>query len=243
MPDPDLTRRDSAPKLHESLSEGNLASRASHVSSTADPPALSIVSNNGHLYDVPPPHPATPPAFYTTTTADPRRGNGHRLSLALISGPPGAESYQYNPLRPREFRLVKIFSASMSDIRCEIVTHSLDTPPLYTAISYAWGDPDDRAEITLEKYSDVEYPDAARQRVTKSVTASLHGALHALRHQDRDVFVWVDSLSIDQQNKDELSWQIPLMSEIYRKAAVVAIWLGPHYDDSEKALRLISTLR
>ena len=242
LPDPDLTRRDSAPKLHESRSEGNLATRASHVSSTADPPALSSMSNNGHLYDVPPSHPATTPAFDPATTADPRPGNGHRLSLALISGPLGAESYQYNLLKPREFRLVKIFSASMSDIRCEIVTHSLDTPPLYTAISYAWGDPDDKAEITLEKDSDVEYPDAARQRVTKSVTASLHGALHALRHQDRDVFVWVDSLSIDQQNKDELSWQIPLMSEIYRKAAVVAIWLGPHYDDSEKALRLIQAL-
>jgi hypothetical protein len=162
--------------------------------------------------------------------------------MASISGSLGAESYRYNPLKPREFRLVKIFSASMSDIRCEIVTHSLDTPPLYTAISYAWGDPDDKAEITLEKDSDIEYANATRQRVTKSVTASLHGALHALRHQDGDVFVWVDSLSIDQQNNDELSWQIPLMSEIYSKAAVVAIWLGPHYDDSEKALQLMEEL-
>ena len=124
--------------------------------------------------------------------------------MASMSGPLGSESYQYDPLNSREFRLVKILSASMSDIRCEIVTQPLDTPLHYTAISYAWGDPDDKAEITLEKIVVDEYLNVTRQRFTKSVTSSLHGALYALRHQDDDVFVWVDSLSIDQQNKDEL---------------------------------------
>ena len=242
LSDPGLTRHLSAPKLNERRSEGYLTTRASHIPSTVDHPASSSMSNSENSYDVPRPHPTPISAFDTATTADLRPGNGHRLSMASISGALGAEFYQYNPLKPREFRLVKIFSASMSDIRCEIVTHSLDTPPPYTAISYAWGDPDDKAEITLEKDSDDEYPKATRQRVTKSITASLHGALHALRHQDGDVFVWVDSLSIDQQNKDELSWQIPLMSEIYRKAAVVAIWLGPHHHDSEKAVQLLEEL-
>ena len=162
--------------------------------------------------------------------------------MASMSGPLGSESYQYDPLNSREFRLVKILSASMSDIRCEIVTQPLDTPLHYTAISYAWGDPDDKAEITLEKIVVDEYLNVTRQRFTKSVTSSLHGALYALRHQDDDVFVWVDSLSIDQQNKDELSWQVQLMSSIYGRAAAVAIWLGPECNDSDKALQLVKEL-
>jgi hypothetical protein len=162
--------------------------------------------------------------------------------MTSMSGPLDSESYQYDPLSSREFRLVKILSASMSDIRCEIITQSLDAPHDYTAISYAWGDPDDKADIILEKNVLDRYGSITRQRVTKSVTSNLHGALFALRHRDEDVFVWVDSLSIDQQNKDELSGQVQLMSLIYGNAAAVAIWLGPRCNDSGKALRLMEEL-
>ncbi|KAF2629656.1 hypothetical protein BU25DRAFT_336648 [Macroventuria anomochaeta] len=167
---------------------------------------------------------------------------GHRSSVASTSGTLGSESYRYDPLEPRQFRLVKILPETMTNIRCEIVTQPLDTQYDYTAISYAWGDADDKTEITLEEDVLDEQRNVTRQRVTVRVTVSLHGALAALRQPDEDVFVWVDSLSIDQQNKDELSRQVQLMSHIYGKATSVAIWLGPERDDSSIALQLMEEL-
>ncbi|KAF1359053.1 hypothetical protein EJ07DRAFT_65848, partial [Lizonia empirigonia] len=158
------------------------------------------------------------------------------------SGVLGPETYRYDVLGKRQFRLVKILPKTMSKLKCEIITHSLDDAPEYTAISYAWGDADDKTDITLERDVFDDEGAMVRQRVKIQVTVSLHGALAALRQQERDVLVWVDSLSIDQQNKDELSRQVQLMSSIYGKATSVAIWLGSDYDDSSKASRLMEIL-
>lgn len=40
--------------------------------------------------------------------------------------------------------------------------------------------------------------------------------------------LWIDSLCIDQENPVEVSQQIPLMGDIYRKAGYVNVWLGEH---------------
>lgn len=197
----------------------------------------------------PPPYAATNASFNLNTFALADLKNhwanstaGHRTSTASTSGVLGPETYRYDVLGKRQFRLVKILPKTMSKLKCEIITHSLDDAPEYTAISYAWGDADDKTDITLER--DVFDDEGAmiRQRVKIQVTVSLHGALAALRHQERDVLVWVNSLSIDQQNKDELSRQVQLMSLIYGKATSVAIWLGPDYDDSSKASRLMEII-
>lgn len=240
-PDTTLSRHVSAPRLHTRRSEENLTCRAFEGTSISEQ-GHSNVPNDGTSFDVPSPFLAASSRFDTATPIDLRPATGQRLSIASISGLLGPETYQYDPLGPRQFRLVKILSASMTDIRCEIVTQPLDASFEYTAISYAWGDPDDKAEITLEKDVLDEYHNVTRQRVIKSVTTSLHGALLALRHQDDDVYVWVDSLSIDQQNKDELSRQVQLMSLIYGRATAVAIWLGPERNDSKKALQLVEEL-
>ncbi|KAJ4287603.1 hypothetical protein N0V90_012306 [Kalmusia sp. IMI 367209] len=115
----------------------------------------------------------------------------------------------------------------MSLIKCELVHYSLEDPPSYVAISYAWGDADDKRRIQLEG---ADIP----------VSANLHGALFALRAKRESVLVWVDALSIDQQNKDERTQQVQLMTYIYSRAVSVAIWLGPEADDSNTAMRTLS---
>ncbi|KAF2994047.1 hypothetical protein E8E13_001037 [Curvularia kusanoi] len=178
---------------------------------------------------------------------------GHARRASDPSGsdlPPSRSSHHavnsgrhvYDTLGRRQFRLVKVLSASTPNLRCEIVTTSLDHPPPYTAISYAWGDPDEKTIIELEQNIISGNNIATRQIVSVSVTVSLYGALSALRQRTEDVYVWADLLSINQQNKDELSAQVREMSYIYRKAAKVAIWLGPEYSDSKKAICLIKDL-
>jgi hypothetical protein len=71
---------------------------------------------------------------------------------------------------------------------------------------------------------------------------SLYDALIAVRQKKEEVLVWVDALAIDQQNKDEQANQVRLMGHIYSRAASVAIWLGPEFDDSALAVQLLQQI-
>ncbi|KAM0430059.1 hypothetical protein ACHAPT_006065 [Fusarium lateritium] len=135
----------------------------------------------------------------------------------------GDRTYQYRPLDEQSIRLVRISPERKTMIKCEIIHVSLEDPPLYVAVSYAWGDPRDTRRIEVEG-------------CPVSVSASLHGAFQALRQRVESVLVWVDALSIDQQNPDERAQQVQLMPDIYSNAESVAVWLGPEEDDSSSAV-------
>ncbi len=161
----------------------------------------------------------------------PRAGQKHSEATASlsssVSGVLGPKTFMYNPLEGRmDFRLVRVLPERTAKLKCEIMHASLDTPPEYIAISYAWGDGFDTKRLVLGG-------------ATISVAASLHGALKAVRDKEDEVLVWVDGLSIDQQNKDERAAQVMMMSHIFSKAKFVAIWLGPHADDSQLAIPLL----
>ncbi len=141
----------------------------------------------------------------------------------------GDRQYQYRPLGEAEVRLVRVFPERKTMIKCEIIHASLESPPRYTAISYAWGDAGDTRKIELGGS-------------LISVSASLHGALQAVRQKIESVLVWADALCIDQQNKDERTQQVQLMMGIYSAAETVAIWLGPEEDHSSLAVRLLQEL-
>ncbi|KAK1716653.1 hypothetical protein BDP67DRAFT_381732, partial [Colletotrichum lupini] len=64
---------------------------------------------------------------------------------------------------------------------------------------------------------------------------SLRGAMRAFRQQKDAVLVWVNVLSIDQQNSVEKIQRIQLTTRIYSSAKSVAIWLGPEADESGTA--------
>ncbi|KAF3048247.1 hypothetical protein E8E12_011473 [Didymella heteroderae] len=130
----------------------------------------------------------------------------------------------------------------MSTVRCEIITRSLDKPPAYTAVSYAWGDTDDKDEIEVLYGVREEDGRIAWKVATVRVTISLYGALAALRRQEQDVLVWIDGLSINQDDTVERSQQVRLMTEIYGKAATVAVWLGPEANNSNTALHILTKI-
>ena len=55
------------------------------------------------------------------------------------------------------------------------------------------------------------------------VAISLHVALEAIRQKGQTVWVWVDTLCVDQQNKEERDQQGKLMASMDRWKRMIAI--------------------
>jgi hypothetical protein len=138
-------------------------------------------------------------------------------------------------LERHEFRLLKVFSRQSAKtitstpnpsehvpIHCELLHAYRDDKPFYEALSYTWGDPNDRNLITV---NDEEV----------SVTNHLWVALEHLRDDYIDIILWVDAICIDQSNDKEKGEQVQQMREIYRSPNATIVWLGPAADKSDLA--------
>ncbi|QDS72150.1 hypothetical protein FKW77_004359 [Venturia effusa] len=127
-------------------------------------------------------------------------------------------SISYEPLSrlESEIRLLTILPTSGTDrdehIRCTLEIVSLVFPPSYTALSYCWGDPNDKGDIVVNE-----------QRVQAG--SNLIAALQQLR-EDNISKVWVDALCINQDDVEERNSQLLRMGAIYRRAEVTVAWLG-----------------
>jgi hypothetical protein len=64
----------------------------------------------------------------------------------------------------------------------------------------------------------------------------LETALRQLCHFDRPRTIWMDTVAINQRGVQERNAQVRRMTDIYRGAARVIIWIGTATDDSILAL-------
>ena len=97
--------------------------------------------------------------------------------------------------------------------------------PIYTAISYTWGSSVANCSIQLDGQH-------------CSIGKNLWRFLEQYRDskQNTSHLLWIDALSIDQNNNNDRTQQVDLMSRIYATADRVVAWLGPSYGDSETAM-------
>ena len=113
-----------------------------------------------------------------------------------------------------------------------------DGPPLgfrpqYEALSYTWG-ADENPQTAFIPSTDNSAPLS-----TLSISQNLAGALRHLRHELEPRILWVDAVCINQNDIQERGTQVTRMTDIYRLASKVVVWLGPESEDSNLA---ISTL-
>jgi Heterokaryon incompatibility protein (HET) len=102
-----------------------------------------------------------------------------------------------------------------------------DSPIEFIALSYTWGEDGPSFPITLNG-----------QKLF--ITMSLAKALYYIYSNRATRPIWIDQISIDQSNKDEKNFQVPLMSKIYSKANEVLIWLGESADGSDELMDALS---
>jgi hypothetical protein len=143
----------------------------------------------------------------------------------------GLTTYSYHPLKgPRSFRLLRFISdcTNSHHIHChfEEFDRGSDQCPQYTALSYAWGDVQTTAPITLNGR-------------LSFVTENLREALVYLKRNCPNILLWVDALSINQEDPNERGHQVSQMRAIYSDASSVISWLGPGSTDTARMFSFI----
>lgn len=106
------------------------------------------------------------------------------------------------------------------------VSHESGERVWYTALSYVWGNP---AFIKPMICNGKPF----------FTTVNLDIALRSLRHADVALMLWVDQICINQDDLEEKTQQVLLMSRIFEHAWSTLAWLGEEADDCRGALKTI----
>jgi hypothetical protein len=72
------------------------------------------------------------------------------------------------------------------------------------------------------------------------IRKNLEAALRHLRLTQEARYLWVDAICINQDDMDERSRQVSIMSEIYSKASQVVVWLGEREEPSDRVPHAVS---
>ncbi|KAL6710403.1 hypothetical protein ACN47E_009349 [Coniothyrium glycines] len=137
-------------------------------------------------------------------------------------------SYETLPLRPSEFRLLRILSELKDGlIQCELIIKIVPSgdsnSDRYNALSYEWG-PESTQWLLVN---------GKRFAVRQNLFDFLHTAREKLGSDSRfQQHIWIDAICINQQDVQEREAQVPQMRHIYSKAETVVAWLGLQHSES-----------
>jgi len=122
----------------------------------------------------------------------------------------------HSPLKsPDSTRVLILEPASSFDARIAISVKevSLHDNPRYEALSYSWDGQNATERISCQGRSLL-------------VTRNCHLALKWLRLPRKKRALWIDSISINQEDVLEKSAQVGFMHDIYAMASRTVVWLG-----------------
>ncbi|KAL9036277.1 MAG: hypothetical protein Q9180_004389 [Flavoplaca navasiana] len=151
--------------------------------------------------------------------------------------------YNYTPLNQEagEIRLLELLPRPFNAPICitlKITVLSRQNIPRFKALSYAWGNAQDRVKIHVVAGRRVQGVRSAALNITRSLAE----ALRHLRQKRQSMVFWIDQICVDQANLEERGNQVLRMPDIYSLAKGVVVWLGPESDDSEVAMEIFSKI-
>lgn len=142
----------------------------------------------------------------------------------------------------KDIRLVRIHESKDRDVCCKLWTANLDEKPQYVAISYTWG------PSTNEEFNCGISSIPTRKILCNShpvlVTENLYNFLKRAAENTglASKSMWIDIISINQQDDRERSEQVKMMASIYESATSVIVWLGEQDNDTGSNFDLIRRL-
>lgn len=160
--------------------------------------------------------------------------------LIVSPAEPRLEFY-YEPLDrdSGQIRLLEIISYNADEpLSARLSVHDLEHKDTFNAISYTWGNGEATKDIFINGK-------------TKKVTENCYYALEqACRHfppeystDGTPIYLWIDSICIDQSNGREKNHQVMLMDRIYAQASKVLACVGAHQDNSEELAEVLKSAR
>jgi hypothetical protein len=167
----------------------------------------------------------------TTTSPSPKSSSD--LDTSSISQP-----YQYRPLEGQnEIRLLAFLprdSNRPKDLHCTIIHAGFDNRPIYRALSYTWGSPDDPqfsvlvdGQIFMARENLWQALNILDESAWEDVDSEDSSAEEMLVNNEALGCFWIDAICIDQSNVKERNEQVRKMKDIYERAEEVIVWLGP----------------
>ena len=131
-------------------------------------------------------------------------------------------------------RLLRLKRGNYDDeIRCAMFEVNFDVASggvPFEALSYTWGGSERNVPISVN-------------RRAMLITRNLDIAMRHIRYRNKDRILWIDAICIDQENKDERQHQVRQMSEIYRKAEGVLVWLGLSTYKTDSVMDLMQVIQ
>jgi hypothetical protein len=157
--------------------------------------------------------------------------------------------FEYEPLQfDGLFRLIDLhYGAPSDDLVCTMFVERLGRKP-FTAISYCWGSSErphlvkcsDPKKIVVEGVD--YYGPAEKPTGVLKITENLKNLLLALRTEDTYVTLWIDSICINQDDIEEKTKQVKMMSLIYENASTTVVYLGESNQETEAAMECAKEL-
>jgi len=147
--------------------------------------------------------------------------------MIMVSNPGDGPiaTYSTHPLHfgaSTNIRLIEVLPASSendtSPISCKLLVVPLDAQPLYTALSYVWGDASFSKTILLDGDQFV-----VRNNLWDFLN---HWRGTTLGFEEGRRYLWIDAISIDQSSIKERNHQVAIMGRIYSEAKMTISWLG-----------------
>ncbi|KIY02723.1 uncharacterized protein Z520_01188 [Fonsecaea multimorphosa CBS 102226] len=120
-------------------------------------------------------------------------------------------------------RLLQLEPGSYNDrLEASLVVVDIESPLCseYECISYTWGDETSPNSINVDGN---EVP----------LRLNLEQALRRFRSATKSRLLWVDAISIRQDDADEKAQQVTMIGDVFQNATRVLAWLGEHADSSE----------
>ncbi|CZR66363.1 uncharacterized protein PAC_16264 [Phialocephala subalpina] len=109
----------------------------------------------------------------------------------------------------------------------------IEVQPQFEALSYTWGSPKNPEISYVEVIDEKQH---STTLYTLEIGQNLALALRHLRRSDDSRVLWIDAISINQEDIKERETQVMRMGDIYRHAHRVVVWLGPSFVKSHLAI-------
>ncbi|KAK4449839.1 heterokaryon incompatibility protein-domain-containing protein [Podospora aff. communis PSN243] len=136
----------------------------------------------------------------------------------------------YSPLEPSlwHIRIATIIpnTDESAPIGVDLEVASLLTPVRYAALSYCWAGLSGTENILL---CGQQFP----------VGKNLWEALRQFRSPDSAVRIWIDAICINQDDIQERSYQVRMMTLVYSLATTVKVWIGPATPNMEMGFKFL----